>query len=50
MEEDIEELFDDSGLGDVDFSEMLLALLAAEEQDFTDPEPNYDYEEGGEDE
>ncbi|MBO4934553.1 MAG: hypothetical protein IJL83_06780 [Clostridia bacterium] len=49
MEEDIDELFDDSGLGDVDFSEMLLALLAAEEQDFTDPEPDYDYE-GGEDE
>ena len=50
MEEEIEELFDDSGVGDVDFSEMLLTLLAAERRDFyTDPEPDYDYE-GGEDE
>ena len=49
MEEDIDELVDMSGLGDVDFSEMLLALLSAEQQDFTDPEPDYDHE-GGEDE
>ncbi len=51
MEEEIEELFDDSGVGDVDFSEMLLTLLAAERRDFyTDPEPDCDYEEGGKDE
>lgn len=51
MEEEIEELFDYSGVGDVDFSEMLLTLLAAERRDFyPDPEPDYDYEEGGKDE
>ena len=43
MEEDIDELFEDSGLGDVDFSEMLLALLNANGDGFyADPEyPEY---------
>ena len=47
MDEDLDELFDDSGAGDVDFSEMLLALLARDRQDhFEEP----DNEEGGADE
>jgi len=47
MEEDIDELFDSSGAGDVDFSEMLLALLARDQQElFEEP----DNEEGGADE
>ena len=48
MEEDIDELFEDSGLGDVDFSEMLLALLNAKEDSFY-ADPEYP-EEGGFDE
>lgn len=51
MEEEIDEFFDMSGLGDVDFSEMLLALLNANGDGFyADPEyPEYDGE-GGSDE
>ena len=51
MEEDIDELFDMSGLGDVDYAEMLLALLNANGDGFyADPEyPEYN-DEGGFDE
>lgn len=48
MEEDIDELFDMSGLGDVDYGEMLLALLNANEDGFY-ADPEYP-EEGGSDE
>ena len=51
MAEDIDELFDMSGLGDVDYAEMLLALLNANGDGFyADPEyPEYN-DEGGFDE
>ena len=49
MEEDIDELFDMSGLGDVDYAEMLLALLNANEDGFyADPEYPVFTDEGGE--
>ena len=48
MEEDIDELFDMSGVGDVDCAEMLLALLAAEREEYY-ADPEYD-DEGGFDE
>ena len=51
MEEEIDEFFDTSGSGDVDFSEMLLALLNANGDGFyADPEYPDFTEEGGSDE